>query len=77
DAARRSGLLLTVEEHSILGGLGGAVAETVAGAGLAARVARHGIADEYALIGPPTHLYRHYGLDADGIEAAALRALAA
>ncbi|SFP32287.1 MULTISPECIES: transketolase family protein [Actinomadura] len=75
DAARRSGLLLTVEEHSVLGGLGGAVAETVAGAGLGARVVRHGIADEYALIGPPTHLYRHYGLDAEGIEAAALRAL--
>lgn len=52
DAARRSGLLLTVEEHSVLGGLGGAVAETVTGAGVGARVVRHGIADEYALIGP-------------------------
>jgi transketolase len=28
-------------------------------------------ADEYALIGPPTHLYRHYGMDADGIAARA------
>ncbi|HEY8481350.1 MAG TPA: transketolase C-terminal domain-containing protein [Spirillospora sp.] len=75
DAARRSGLLLTVEEHNVLGGLGGAVAETVAAAGLPAHVVRHGIKDEYALIGPPTHLYRHYGLTADGIEAAARRAL--
>ena len=28
-------------------------------------------ADEYALIGPPTHLYRHYQLDADGLESRA------
>jgi transketolase len=32
--------------------------------------------DEYALIGPPTHLYRHYGLDTDGIAAAAHELLA-
>ncbi|WP_131740564.1 transketolase family protein [Actinomadura roseirufa] len=70
-AAERSGLLLTVEEHNVLGGLGGAVAETVAGAGSGARVVRHGIRDEYSLIGPPTHLYRHYGLDPDGVERAA------
>ena len=25
--------------------------------------------DEYSLIGPPTHLYRHYGLEGAGIEA--------
>ena len=29
-------------------------------------------ADEYSLIGPPLALYRHYGMDADGIVAAAL-----
>ena len=28
---------------------------------------RIGIPDEYAPVGPPTHLYRHYGLDAPGI----------
>jgi transketolase len=28
---------------------------------------RTGIPDEYAPVGPPTHLYRHYGLDAAGI----------
>ncbi|GHE78879.1 transketolase [Amycolatopsis deserti] len=74
-AAARSGVILTVEEHSILGGLGGAVAEVVAEQGLPARVVRHGLRDEYALIGPPTHLYRHYGLDADGIARAARAAL--
>ena len=75
EAARRSPLLLTVEEHNVIGGLGGAVAEVLADAGVPARLIRHGIADEYSLIGPPTHLYRHYRLDADGIASVAREAL--
>lgn len=67
-AASTSRLVVTVEEHSVLGGLGGAVAEVMATAGTPARLARHGVQDEYVLIGPPTHLYAHYGLDAEGIE---------
>lgn len=66
-AAERSARLMTVEEHSILGGLGGAVAEVLAEAGAGTPLVRHGIADQYALIAPPTHLYAHYGLDAAGI----------
>jgi transketolase len=69
DAASRSAAILTVEDHNILGGLGGAVAEVLAEAGACVRFARHGIRDEYALIAPPTHLWRHYGLDAAGIAA--------
>jgi len=68
-AAERSRVILTVEEHNILGGLGGAVAEVMAEAGTKAVLIRHGIRDEYSLIAPPTHLYRHYQLDAAGIEA--------
>jgi transketolase len=75
-AAQRSRLILTVEEHNVLGGLGGAVAEVLAEAGVPARLVRHGIHDEYSLIAPPTHLYRHYRLDAAGIEAVAAEALA-
>jgi transketolase len=67
-AAERSRVILTVEEHNILGGLGGAVAEVMAEAGTKAVLIRHGIRDEYSLIAPPTHLYRHYQLDATGIE---------
>lgn len=66
-AARESGGILVVEEHNVLGGLGGAVAEVLALAGVGTRVRFHGIQDEYALIAPPTHLYRHYGFTADGI----------
>ncbi|TPI44336.1 transketolase [Mesorhizobium sp. B3-1-6] len=75
-AARKSRFILTVEEHNILGGLGGAVAEVLAEEGGGARLVRHGIKDEYSLIAPPTHLYRHYKLDAPGVESVAQSLLA-
>jgi transketolase len=68
EASARSKVILTVEEHNVLGGLGGAVAEVLAERGKGARLVRHGIYDEYSLIAPPTHLYRHYRLDAAGIK---------
>lgn len=73
-SARRTGAVLTVEEHNPNGGLGGAVAEAIAESGCSCSFARHSLPDAYALVAPPTHLYRHYGLDAPGI-AARLRAL--
>jgi transketolase len=75
-AAARSRIILTVEEHNVLGGLGGAVAEVMAENSTRARLVRHGIKDEFSLIAPPTHLYRHYRLDAAGIEQVARELLA-
>lgn len=71
--AGRSGRLLVAEEHNVVGGVASACAEALVEHGLAGvRMARIGMpADEYSLIGPPTHLYRHYGMDAAGIEAKA------
>ena len=65
-AARQTGAILTVEEHNIIGGLGSAVAEVLVSE---PRIPfrRHGIMDEYALIGPPAALYAHYSLDAEGV----------
>ncbi len=74
-AASDSTLLMTVEEHNVIGGLGGAVAEILADEGAGVRLVRHGIHDEYSLIAPPTHLYRHYRLDAAGIESVARESL--
>lgn len=65
--AGKSRLLMTVEEHNVLGGLGSAVAEVLTDAGTGTRLRRHGIYDEYSLIAPPTTLYAHYKLDAAGI----------
>lgn len=74
-AARETEGFLTVEEHTVLGGLGGAVAEVLAEIGRAPPLRRHGIPDEYSLIAPPTHLYAHYRLDANGVESVALEIL--
>jgi transketolase len=75
-AAGNSGRFMTVEEHNVLGGLGGAVAEVLADIGGAPPLRRHGIMDEYSLIAPPTHLYAHYRLDDKGIESVAREVLA-
>ncbi|MET0145786.1 MAG: transketolase C-terminal domain-containing protein [Ilumatobacteraceae bacterium] len=73
-AATETGAVLTVEEHNPHGGLGGAVAEVLAEAGLGVRFRRHSLPDDYALVAPPTQLYRHYGLTGPGV-ADALRTL--
>ncbi len=74
-AATETGGVLTIEEHNPHGGLGGAIAEVLAEAGLATRFARHALPDDYALVAPPTHLYRHYGLSGPGIAEAARKLL--
>lgn len=75
-AARETGAILTVEEHNPYGGLGSAVGEVIAEAGIAIRFRKHALPDDYALVAPPTHLYRHYGLTGQGV-ADALKALLA
>ena len=35
--------------------------------GAGARLVRIGMPDQYSILGPPTHLYRHYGLDGEGV----------
>ena len=76
-AARQSPNTPTVEEHNVLGGLGGAVADVLSEEGFPVRRKRHGIHDAYSLIAAPTHLYRHYKLDGPGIQSTAQDMLAA
>lgn len=59
--------ILTVEEHSTIGGLGTAVADVIAESGKGCAFTKVGLQDEYAEIGYPEDLYAHYKLDADGI----------
>lgn len=68
--------VLTVEEHSIIGGLGSAVAETLLEAGCARPFARLGLNDQFGQSGKPAELLRHYGLDAASIAARARALLA-
>jgi transketolase len=66
-AARARLGILVVEEHNTIGGLATAVADVLATRRISAPLNRIGVPDEYAPVGPPTHLYRHYRLDAPGI----------
>ncbi|NDV64730.1 transketolase family protein [Bacteroides sp. 224] len=73
-AARETGKIITVEEHSIYGGLGAIVAETV--------VQHHpvpvkilGIPNENAIHGKPLEIFRHYGIDTEGIYKTAIEFL--
>lgn len=67
DAAVRSNAILTVEDHSIIGGLGSRVCEVIAEAGLGTKVRRLGINDCFGESGAPEDLYRKHGLDQEGI----------
>lgn len=55
---------VTMENHSIINGLGSAVAEQIAGAGIACKLTRIGVRDTYAHGGSKAYLLRHYELDA-------------
>ena len=74
-AVKDHGVLLTAEEHNVTSGFGSAVAEVIAEEGLGCRLHRIGMPDAYSILGPPTHLYRHYGLDGDGVAARVRQAL--
>lgn len=73
--AAETGALVTVEEHSVIGGLGGAVAEAVV-EGEPAPLERVGVADTFAESGPYGELMDKYGLSVDDIVSAAQRAVA-
>lgn len=66
-AAKTQSVIFSAEEHNVTGGFGSAVAEVMAEAGTSARLVKIGMPDAYSLLGPPTHLYRHYGLDGEGV----------
>jgi transketolase len=75
-AARDTGRLVTVEEHSVIGGLGGAVAEVLSRVGIG-RLERLGIADVFCTeVCPYPELLRLHGLDAAGVEKVARALLA-
>ena len=59
--------ILTVEEHNVQGGLGDAVGSVIAESGKGCVFKKHGIQDEFAVIGYAEDLYAHYGLDSNGI----------
>ena len=65
-AAKKTGRIFTVEEHSIIGGLGAAVSECLS-ENCPTKVTRIGMNDVFGESGPAKELLHKYKLDADGI----------
>ena len=74
-AARETGAIVTAEEHSIIGGLGSAVAETVC-EGCPVPVIRLGMEDEFGRSASATLLLEHYGFTPANLAAKAKAAIA-
>ncbi len=68
EAAKKTGKVVTVEEHSIIGGLGSAVCDVLA-ANCPTPVLKIGVNDEFGHSGPAVALIEEFGLDGKGIAA--------
>lgn len=66
EAAKATGKIVTVEEHSVIGGLGSAVCDVLAEKA-PTEVMKIGIYDKFGESGPALELLKKYGLDTDGI----------
>jgi len=67
ELAQRHELLVTVEEHQVMGGAGSAVCESLAGQGIDRRVVLLGLPDRFIDHGDPARLLASVGLDGAGI----------
>jgi transketolase len=68
DSLTRTGKAITVEEHSVHGGLGSFVSEQITDRGLAARLIRLGVPEgEFAPASPRPAIRKRYSLDSEGI----------
>ncbi|MCR5587654.1 MAG: transketolase family protein [Lachnospiraceae bacterium] len=65
-AAQETGKVVTIEEHSIIGGLGSAVCDCLS-AKAPTKVLKIGVEDRFGESGPAVELIKKYGLDAEGI----------
>jgi transketolase len=76
DAAAQAVLVVTVEEHSIIGGLGSAVAECLAETRPAAPLLRLGVRDCFGESGLADELLEKHGLQPKGIRTSIIQRLA-
>ncbi len=68
ETAKTHSLIVTCEEHNVLGGFGGAVAEVMAESPSKARLMRIGMSDEYCIkVGDQKYLRNEYGMSGEKI----------
>ena len=75
ESAKKTGCIVTAEEHSIIGGLGSAVAEVLSEE-CPTPMVRVGVNDTFGESGPAWELLKKYGLSAENIAKAAASAIA-
>ncbi|MFZ5449208.1 MAG: transketolase family protein [Thermodesulfobacteriota bacterium] len=75
DSARRTGAVVTAEEHMVAGGLGSAVSE-ILGEHFPVPMKRIGLKDTFGMSGKPADLLKHYGLTPEDIKKAAVQVIA-
>lgn len=75
-AATSTRALITVEEHSAYGGLGGACAEALMEAGISLPFKIVGFPDEYMVTGSQLEIFSHYGITPEGLAKTARQLLA-
>ena len=66
ESAKKTGAVIVAEEHSIIGGLGSAVCETLSES-VPTPVIRIGVNDTFGMSGAAVELLKHYGLCAENI----------
>ena len=76
NAATETGAVITVEEHSVNGGLGEACASLLLQEGICVPFKIVGFPDEYTVTGSQNEIFKHYGIDGPGLAEAARRLLA-
>lgn len=72
-AASETGCLITVEEHSVSGGLGEACASLLLQDGQSVRFQIVGFPDQYTMTGSQTELFQYYGISGSGLAQSARR----
>ena len=76
NAAAETGGVITVEEHSVNGGLGEACAGLLLQEGVHVRFKIVGLPDEHTVTGSQEEIFRHYGIDGTGLATTARQLLA-
>jgi len=74
-AAAETGAVITVEEHSVNGGLGEACAGLLLQEGLPSRFRIVGFPDDHTVTGSQEEIFHHYGIDGPGLAATARQLL--
>ncbi len=66
--AAKTGVLLVVQDHNVIGGLGTMVAKVIAEKGLSVVFRILGVPDEFSIMAHAPYLYHKYSFDTEGIE---------